>query len=147
MATRVQLRQRAMRLEALRAEAEQTSAYLAQATSIIDNIPKSAPSPELLAAVPQMVTEFTGARDRLQHVQAELREVQEGMSSLQEELFGASLRASVGHGECLVAANIAARRELGLTLDEKQYRQSAEAASRRVLAEVEQMVEKFKRER
>ncbi len=147
MAARVQLRNRAARLEALQAEAERTSTYLAQATSIIDNIPKASPSTELLAAIPQMVAEFISARDRLQGVEAEVGQLQQDVSARQEELLRACMRSAVGYGECLMAANIAVRKELGIPLDEKGYREPVQAATGRAMGAVQEMVDRLKREK
>lgn len=144
MARRVLLRQRITHSQALQTDAEQTSSYLQQAATVIDNIPKASPSPETLAAIPQLVATFTQARDRLLETQREIRAVQDEIVKGQEELLGACLAAAVGYGDHLVAANIAARNELGMRLNENEYRQSVSAGSRRVLEAVQRMVERFK---
>jgi hypothetical protein len=144
MVQRVLLRQRVSQLHALQTEAEQTSSYLQQVTTLIDNLPKASPAPETLAAIPQLVAEFVRARDQLRGAQQQIASVNGEIVKGHEQLLGACLQATVGYGECLVAANIAARKELGMPLNEDDYRESVSAASRRVSEAVRRMVERFK---
>ncbi len=145
MMARIRLRNDVARLETLQGEAERHASYLAQATTIIDSIPKASPSPELLAAVPQMVAEFTAARDRLSRVEAEIGTLQGAIRLGQEQLLAECMNAAAGYGRCLMAANVAARSELGLRLDEGQYRESVEAATTRSMAAVKDLVAELKR--
>lgn len=144
MAQRVLVRQRISHLQALQTEAEQTSAYLQQVTTLIDNIPKGSPAPETLAAIPKLVVEFTRARDQLRSAQQQVATVRGEIVKGHEQLLGACLQAAVGYGDRLVAANIAARKELGIPLKEEEYRESVRAASSKVSEAVQRMVERFR---
>lgn len=144
MTQRVLLRQRVSRLQALQTEVEQTSAYLQQVTKLIDNIPKASAARETLATIPQLVVEFTRARDQLRAAQQQIATVQDEIVKGHEQLLGACLQAAVGYGDRLVAANIAARKELGMPLNEDEYRESVRAASSKVSEAVQRMVERFR---
>jgi hypothetical protein len=143
-AQRLLLRQRIDHLQAIQTKADQTSSYLQQVTMLIDNIPKASPASDTLAAIPQLVSEFTRARDQLRGAQQEIATVQDEIVKRHEQLVGACLKAAVGYGDHLVAANIAARKELGIPLNEEDYRESVRAASNRILEAVQQMAERFK---
>src|SRR6266446_1045824 len=94
---RVLLRNLMMRLENLRTEASQTSAYLQQTATVIDNIPKTAASQETLATIPTLVAEFTQARDRLLQTNLEINNLQDESLRLQEELLALGMRAAMDY--------------------------------------------------
>lgn len=143
-AMRVQLRQAFSHVQILQKDADQTASYQQQLASIIDNVPKATPSDQVLAAIPRLVTDFTTAHDRMLNIQGQIRTVQDEIRRLQEELYNASLLAAVKYEDYLASANVAAREELGLKLDEKAYRQSLSVSSTRMLETIRQMMEKLK---
>lgn len=144
MADRVVLRERASQLQTLQSDTEQTNTYLQQLTTLIENLPKTAPTPETLAAVPHLVAEFTAARDRLSQGHAQMASLQGEILKGQESLLIACLEAAVGYGDHLAAANVAARRELGLPLKEREYREALRASSEKMLRELQNMIDRFK---
>ena len=144
MATRIQLRHVAAHIQALQKDADQTAAYQQQLAAIIDNVPKASPTDQILATIPQLVTDFTITRDKWQKIQTGIKANQEKASAMQEELYNASLIASSEYGDYLAAANVAAREELDLKLNETTYRQSLNASSGRVIGAIKQMVERLK---
>jgi hypothetical protein len=107
-------------------------------------MPKATPSQEILSLIPQVVGEFTAARERLLNAQGEIRKVQSEIVRLQEQLLWASLRAANGYEDHLVNANVAARRELGMELNAGEYRQSVNKASQAVVKALERVIEKYK---
>jgi len=65
-------------------------------------------------------------------------EAHDRVQRLQKELFVEAMRASLRYQRHLVELNISARRELGLPLDESQYRAANLEAEQRIAAAIEQ---------
>lgn len=131
------------RVAATEAEVAQSRAYVQQLVSMIDGLPKSAPTAEVLAAIPGLVTEFTGARDRVLQGQARLDAASRETVTLQKQLLMEGVKAAVQYQQELLEVNIAVRRELDLPLDEAKYRSDAKKSAERMLAVVERTVKEL----
>lgn len=139
-ASRLRLLRTAQRIHDLESEAEQTSQFLQQSTSLIEHIPSPSPSD----ATPGLVSGFTRAREHLLELREQIAALRTEGNVGHYELLAAALRATVGYQDHLVKANVAARRELGLPIDETSYRSSLQRSSERILAAVERMIEQLR---
>lgn len=118
----------------------QSAAYLQQLGSMIDSLPKSAPTPEVLAAIPGLVAQFTGARDRVLQGQAHLDAANREMVALQKQILMEGLKAGLEYQQELMKVNSAARRELGLPLDEAKYQSDARKSADRMVAAIQRIM-------
>lgn len=137
MKSRVLLRTAITTVQVLQAEAAQSSAYLQQVASMIEGLPRSAPTPEILAAIPNLVATFTTTRDEVVRKQAEIASVQAEIVQTQNRIAMDGMKAAMEYQGKLAEFNIAARRELGIPLDEKEYRKAFMESAERMLSAVE----------
>jgi hypothetical protein len=72
--------------------------------------------------------------------ESEARDANDRVQELQRELFIEALRASLRYQRHLIEVNISARRELGLPLDESQYREANREAEQRIANAIEEAV-------
>ena len=128
------------KLAAAEAAAGHSTAYMQQLGALIDNLPRSAPTPGVLAAIPGLVDQFTGARDRMLQAQAHIDVARSEMVALQRELFTDGVKAALDYQQELIKVNIAARRELGLALDEAKYRNDMKKSAERMIAVAERTI-------
>jgi hypothetical protein len=135
------------KVAAAEAEVAQSTAYLQQLGAMIDNLPRSAPTPQVLAAIPGLLAQFTGARGRVLQGQAKVAAASRERVALQRRLFLDGLEAALAYQQQLMELNIAARRELGLPLDEAKYRGEMKKSADRMKAMVETVVRELETER
>jgi hypothetical protein len=72
--------------------------------------------------------------------QVETMEARQQAAGLQKELFLESMRASLRYQRELIEVNISARRELGLPLDETQYRKVSQEAERKIVTAIDRTI-------
>jgi hypothetical protein len=128
------------RIVAAEAEVAQSTAYLQQLGSMIGNLPRSAATPEVLGAIPGLVAEFTGARDRVSQGQAQLDSARRERVALQKQLFMEGLKAAIEYQQELMKVNIAARCELGLPLNEQKYQSEMRKSADRMIEVTERAI-------
>jgi hypothetical protein len=106
-------------------------------------------TPVTIAALSEANYELTAATSDLMKRRAALRsaiDVGGGgtptgeVERLQKELFLEAMRASLRYQRCLTEVNLSARRELGLPLDEADYRAANLRAEQRIAAIIERTV-------
>jgi hypothetical protein len=125
---RIALQAAQAKVAAAGTELAQSTAYLQQLGSMIDNLAKS---DQVHGEIPGLVAQLPGARDRVRHGQTQLVVASDETLALQKTLFMEGLEAALEYQQQLVEVNIAARRELGLPLNEAKYRNDVkESASR-----------------
>lgn len=137
---RVEVRQIDNRIKSLNNESAQTSAFVQQLATVIDNLPKTAPTQEVLNAIPALIHQFTKARDRNTEIQKEISDLQVKRHKKHLKLVSDSLKASIEYSEILTDVNVAVRKELHLNMDENRYRKAMKYSSERMLAAWENLL-------
>lgn len=143
MKTRVLLRNSLAKLQVLQNETAQSSTYLQQLASIIEGLPKSDPTPEIMGKIPDLVVKFTSTRDDVIRKQNQITALQTETAWIQKCLTLDGLKAALQYQEKLIDLNIAARKELGIPLDEEKYRSSFTASTERMLSVIKQTFQKM----
>lgn len=78
--------------------------------------------------------------------QVETVEARQQVARLQKELFLESMRASLRYQRELIEVNISARRELGLPLDETEYRKVSQEAELKIATAIDRPIRELEQQ-